>query len=186
MIRAVLAVSLSAALVAAVAPAIEDARAARTERLVERDLDRIERAAASLVHEDEPGARRTLTVSLPSESPTAAGVEFVAIGGLPADRVGADSADSNVLAYRITDGRRHVSRISTDVRTVGPEADHDDGAPLVLSGGETYRLVLRLDRREGASTVRVTARRFKSEDGTTPTHAGPPGTLRRDGPRLRL
>ena len=202
MLRTVLAVLLAAALISAANPALESARTTRTERLTAGELDRIETAARSLVREespaplDDPGPRRTLTVSLPGESPTAAPVEYVALGGLPDERSVeeasvADTAERDVFASRVGGGRRRVRRVGFDLAVAVP-ADGDstdenptdgdsgwkiepDAVPVVLRGGATYRLTLRLVRLDGRPTVLVTVRGFTSEDGTTPVHARPAG-----------
>ena len=123
MLRVVLGVALAVALVAAATPALEDARTDRTERLAERELGRVGTAAESLAREEAPGARRTLTLSLPADSPTAAPVAYVALGGLPADvsaveeSVVTDTAEGDVLAVRVAGGRRHVRRVGVDLKS---------------------------------------------------------------------
>lgn len=162
MLRLVLAVALAAALLAVVTPALEDARATRTERLTARELGRIESAAEALVHEESPGARRTLTVSLPARSPTAAPLAFASLGGIP-DRTAAgatsetaDTSGWDLLAYRIAGGSTVVRRVGVDLRVVRDgETVASDSRALVLSGGETYRLTLRLVRIRGRLTVVV-------------------------------
>lgn len=196
MIRVVLAVALATALVAAATPALEDARTVRTERLAERELGRVERAALTLAREEEPGARRTLTVSLPGGSPTEAPLALVALGGVPGGNGAADAATvdagtadtdrGDVFAYRAAGGQRRVRRVETDLRVVRDDpVPEPDAEPLVLAGGETHRLTLRLVRVGGRPTVLLAARRFKAEDGTTPAHAKPTGSTPR-GPRLRV
>lgn len=165
MLRVVLSVALAAALLAAVAPALDDARATRTERLTERELGRVETATLTLAREEEPGARRTLSVSLPSDSPTTAQLAFVALGGVPngvatPDGVGgerADTADGDVFAYRVAGGRTRVCRIEADLRVVREgEIVESDSRALVFRGDGTYRLRLRLVRVGDRPTVLVT------------------------------
>lgn len=79
MIRALLAVALAAALLAASLPAIESAAADRTAAELDRDAARLERAGASLLADDDPGARRVVTVSLPADSLVAVGVHAFAV-----------------------------------------------------------------------------------------------------------
>jgi hypothetical protein len=74
-IRALLAVALAAALLAASLPAVESAAADRTAASLDRDVDRLERAGESLLADDDPGARRVFTVSLPATSLASAGVD---------------------------------------------------------------------------------------------------------------
>lgn len=156
MLRVVLSVALAAALLAAVAPAIEDARTTRTERLTERELGRVETAALTLAREEESGARRILRISLPGDSPTTAQLAFVALGEVPDGEQKTDTAESDVFAYRVAGGRTHVCRIGADLRVVR-EGDivESDSRALVLRGGGTYRLRLRLVRLDGRPTVLV-------------------------------
>lgn len=157
MLRVILAVALAASLLAATAPALEDARAARTERLTARELGRVETAALTLAREEDPGARRTLRISLPGDSPTAASLAFVALGGPPDGTGRIDTADGDLFAYRVAGGRRHVRRIGADLRVVSDgELAESDSRALVLRGGETHRVVLRLARIDGRPTVVVT------------------------------
>lgn len=162
MLRLVLAVALAAVILAVVAPALQDARATRTERLTARELGRIESAAETLAHEESPGARRMLTVSFPARSPTAAPLAFASLGGVP-DRTAAgvtsrtaDSAEQDLLASQITGAKTVIRRVEVDMRVVRDgETAASDSQALVLAGGETYRLTLRLVRIRGRPTVIV-------------------------------
>jgi hypothetical protein len=167
-LRLVLAVALATSLVAVAAPAVEDARTTRSERLAERELDRVAATANALAREEDPGARRTLRVSLPGESPTEAPLAFVALGGLPGEagddglpgrsdeKSAVDTAERDVLAYRVADGRRRVLRVDVDLRVRrGDGSAPSDSRALVLRGGEIYRLTLRLVRFDGRPTVVV-------------------------------
>lgn len=167
MLRTVLAVALAVALLAVTTPALDDARSARTDRLTTRELDRVESAAMALVREEAPGARRTLTVSLPGRSPTAAQLAFVALGGVPEgtaaarakQAAGLDAAESDVVAYRLAGGRTRVRRLGVDLRIIREgTVVADDSQALVLHGGETYRLTLRLVRIDGRVVVTVAAK----------------------------
>ncbi|UPV73320.1 hypothetical protein M0R89_12275 [Halorussus limi] len=165
MLRLVLGVALAAALVAAVTPALDGARATRTERLAERELDRVAAAATTLAAEDAPGARRTLTVSLPARSPTSAPLAVVALGGVPDGELPegdpsavTDSAERDVFAFRVADAPRQVRRVGTDLRAVRDGAvAESDAAVLVLRGGKTYKVTLRLVPLDGRRTVVVSA-----------------------------
>lgn len=165
MLRAVLGIALAVALVAAATPALEDARTDRTERLTERELDRVGTAAATLAREEASGARRTLTLSLPTDSPTGTSLAYVALGGLPdgASEVGestaTDTAERDVLAFRVAGGRHHVRRVEADLRVVRDGTRSvEDSRPLVLRGGGTYEVTLRLVRLDGRRTVVVSIR----------------------------
>ncbi|UPV99350.1 hypothetical protein M0R88_12545 [Halorussus gelatinilyticus] len=158
-VRLVLAVALAAALIAAATPAIDSARTTRTERLAERDVDRVAEAATTLATEESPGARRTLAVSLPARSPTAAAV-VVAIGGVEGGERVEDSPRRDVLAFSVAGGPRRVRRVGTDLRVSrGGAVAGSDAAALVLRGGETYTVTLRLRRVDGRRTVVVSVER---------------------------
>lgn len=161
MLRLVLAVALASSLVAVATPALEDARTTRTERLTERELDRVATAAHSLVREEAPGARRTLKMSFPAESPTEAPLAFVALGGLPDEEASAvDTAGGDLLAYEVAGGRQRVVRVESDlwVRRNDGDSIPSDSRALVLRGGKTYRLTLELVRLDGRPTVLVMIR----------------------------
>ncbi|WP_135827953.1 DUF7311 family protein [Halorussus halobius] len=183
MLRLVLGVALAAALLGAVAPALEDARATRTDRLAARELDRVAAAAESLAREEAPGARRTLDLSLPGDSPTTAPLAFVALGGVPSgetapvDRRGARTDDERgVLAYRLAGGPVEVRRVGLDLRAGGDGTrGESDSRALVLRGGGTYHLTLRLVRNRGRPTVAVAVGRSVGR-ATTLARAKPPPT----------
>lgn len=198
MLRAVLAVALAAAILAATFPALDSARTTRAETLTATELDRVEATGESLVREedavalDAAGARRTLSVSVPDASPTSAAVAYVSLGGVPGDEPLADSvADGNasdLLAYRLAGGDRRVRQVGFDLRVVRNGRVLGDDRQLVLRGDDR-RLTFRLVRLDGRPTVLVgvgsrptvrtaglrtanrdDARNFKSENGTNPDH----------------
>jgi hypothetical protein len=168
-LRVVLGVALAVALLAAVTPALEDARADRTERLAERELNRVGTAAETLAREEAPGARRTLTVSFPSNSPTTVSLASVALGGVSdsSSAVGAravtdanataatDTAERDVLAFQIAGGPRHVHRVETDLRVVRANGGLGTDSQALLLGGGTYEVTLRLVRLEDRRIVVV-------------------------------
>ena len=90
MIRVVLTVLVAVALLAAAAPALEDARAATTVERLDTEVDRIERAVGDLtansvsVADPALAARTTLTVRVPSGFGAAPvdGVALVETGGV--------------------------------------------------------------------------------------------------------
>jgi len=139
-IRVVLAVLLTVALLAAVTPAIDEGRSARTATHLDRVTDRVERAARSLrAHEDPTrpsvaGARRIVRFRLPSRSWTAVGATLRIDG------------DRDLIGYRL-DGRRPNRRTirGVDLRT-------PDG-PVVFEGTGRYRLVLSLVRDDGVGVT---------------------------------
>lgn len=201
MLRVVLAVALAVALLAVVTPALEDARGERTRRLTARELDRVASAAQLLAREESPGARRTLAVSFPGESPTAAPIAFVSLGAVPNSTAcggvtPADTAASDVLAYRIAGGEHRVRRVGVDLRVVrGGQRVESDSQTLVLRGDETYRLVLRLVRIRGRLTVVVNVANSMPgselgkpppiQRGTAPTTSRDLGGLRTARPNRR-
>ncbi|WP_435116826.1 DUF7311 family protein [Halolamina sp. C58] len=139
MIRALLAVSLAAALLAASLPAVESAAADRTAAALDRDVDRLDRAAGSLLVADDPGARRVLTVTLPADSLVAVGVETFVVDCDPTCAVG----------YSLRNGASRTRRLSLPLATpdgavrFGTPGDHrlrlglahgDDGRVVTVRG----------------------------------------------------
>jgi hypothetical protein len=164
-LRAVLGVALAVALVAAATPALEDARTERTERLAERELSRVGTAAETLAREEAPGARRTLTLSFPDRSPTAARLDYVALGGLPSGASAVekssvtDTDERDVLAVRVAGGRRRICRVGVDLRVVRDGTRSTaDSRPLVRRDGGTHAVTLRLVRLDGHRVVVVSVR----------------------------
>ena len=140
MIRAVLAVLLTVALLAAVTPAVDEGRERRTAIHLDRAVDRIERAARSLhAHEDPTapgvaGARRLVGVHLPERSWTAVGARLWIDG------------ERDLIGYRLDGGRTRRTRLpGVDLRT-------PDGR-VVLDGGSRRRLELSLVRDDGVGVV---------------------------------
>ncbi len=137
MIRALLAVVLAAALLSASLPAVESAAADRTASALDREVDRIERAGASLLAEDDPGGRRVLSVSLPGGSLVAAGVDSLTIRCRP----------NCVVRYALDTGAVRTRRL--DARFVTPDGPVQFGTP-----GD-HRLVLRLAEGDEGPIVTV-------------------------------
>ncbi|MFB6102022.1 MAG: ABC transporter [Haloplanus sp.] len=140
MIRVALAVFLTVALLAAVMPALDEGRATRTAIHLDGVTDRIERAVHGLrAHEDPTppgvvGARRIVTVRLPTPSWTAVGATLRIDGAH--DRIG----------YRLDGRRPHRTTIrGVDLRT-------PDG-PLVVGSPGRHRLVVSLVRADGVGVV---------------------------------
>lgn len=137
MIRALLAVVLAAALLAASLPAVESAAADRTAASLDRDVDRFERAGASLLARDDVGARRVVTVSLPADSLSAVGVDAFTISCQP----------HCTARYTLDTGASRVHRLSLPLAT-------PDG-PVRLSRAGDHRLVLGLDGDNDSRVVTV-------------------------------
>ena len=132
-VRTLLSVVVAAALLGASLPALDDARTARTEQSMETTATRLAEAATTLASTDDPappdapGARRTLSVTVPSAGLDTARVDYLAVGGTP------NTAGPSTLTYRLSG--QSTQSVETGVRFVtGP-------SPLVLPPG---RHVLRL------------------------------------------
>ncbi|MHC3437318.1 DUF7311 family protein [Natrialbaceae archaeon A-gly3] len=151
MIRTILAVVLSVAIVALSVPAIDHGASVRTERTLEADLAAIDEEAAALLESEElpppgqPGPQRTVTVTLSGESLTTASVAYVAIGG---DRSTSD--DVLVVAYRLEGGPERTVHVDAPVRP-------DGGDPIVLRGSGEHDLRLTLEP-EGDERIIVVSR----------------------------
>lgn len=140
MIRTVLAVVLTVALLAAAIPAVNEGREARTATHLDGVTERVERAARSLLAHDDPtppdvaGARRVVDLRLPARSWTAAGATLRIDGA------------ADLIAYRVADGRpRRASLRGVDLRT--------PGGPVVLRASGRHRLALSLVRDDGIGVV---------------------------------
>jgi hypothetical protein len=142
-IRVVLAVLLTVALLSAVTPAVDEGRTARTAVHLDGITERVERAAASLrAHEDPTrpavaGARRIVRFRLPDRSRTAVGSRLWIDG------------ERDLIGYRLDGGRsRRTTLRGLDLRT-------PDG-PVSFDGSGQYRLVLSLvQSNEGGVEIAV-------------------------------
>jgi len=141
-VRLVLSVMLAVGLLAAVAPAVEEARRDRAVGAVEGDVAAIEAADRSLAATDEAtgadvaGARRVVTVRIPPRSATTARIRYVAIGSVPGRAV-ADSGDEDVVAVATDSREPRLLRVDADLRVDG----RDDRALLLREAGR-HRLLL--------------------------------------------
>lgn len=137
--RVLLAVTIATALLAVSLPAAEAVRTDRSAAAMDRTADRIDAAGHSLLAADEAeaGARRVVTVSLPSASLTAAGV----------DRFAVSCGEHCAVRYRLRGGTTHVHRAPIPLST-------PDGA-VAFSRSGTHRLVLGLTRENGRRVVTV-------------------------------
>jgi hypothetical protein len=139
-IRTVLAVCLTVALLAAVTPAVDEGRERRTAIHLDRAVDRIDRAVRSLQAHEDPtapgvaGARRIVGVRLPERSWTAVGARLWIDG------------ERDLIGYRLDGRRAHRTRLpGVDLRT-------PDGR-VVVEGGSRRRLELSLVRDDGVGVV---------------------------------
>lgn len=149
MIRLLLSATLAAALLAAALPAVDDARADRAATSLDADGERMVRAVESLAYGDDPTSslstapRRTVRVSVPARSWTAAGVSYVAVGGKPGE-----SGSRPVLTYALSGGRETERRLSLPVPLRTPDG------PVVLRGSGSHALSFSLlSRPEGPVVV---------------------------------
>ena len=150
MLRLVLAVAVSAALLGLAVPAIETAGTAHSETRVTDELDRLETTARTLTLRSDatphgPPARETTTLRLPARTWAHPGVTRLRFG-------------RNRVTWRVGD-RDPASRTLT-----GPLSGPPGG--LVLRDGGRVDLVL--VRRQGAVVVRRP--NFITRNATTPGH----------------
>lgn len=154
MIRLVLAVLLTATLLAIAVPAIDRGGVTNTEGLLDRQAAGIETAATSLVDEEDPppagvdGARRSLTVTLPADSITTAPVDRFEI-----HRVG---EEHSVIRFAVDGG--HVHTMHVDAPLVDAADPGSDTIALRGTGERTVVLTLTRDRASGAPIVELSRR----------------------------
>ena len=149
MIRLVVAAVLTVATFAAAVPAIDDARATRTDAVIQGTTDRLERAGQRLATTEdatetrELAATRVVTVGLPARSLTAAQPSFVAVGGPPGG-----PGNRSVITHAVSSTtRRHHLRLPVPVRTPnGPVVVREPGRHVVslalVSGPDGPELVV--------------------------------------------
>lgn len=137
--RVLLAVTLSAALLAVSLPVVETARTDRTTAKLDRAVERVNEAGSSLLAKDEAGAgaRRVVPISLPPASPTAAGVTRFIIS----------CHDACAIRYQLRSGTSHASRLSLPLST--------PAGNVVFSTPGTHRVTLGLERENGRRVVTV-------------------------------
>lgn len=165
MLRVVVSVVLALALLGISQPAIEQARETAAERAVVRELARVETAIAELRTEDavpygQPGARRVVTLSLPTRAFASAGVEYVSIGAPPDKR----SNDSDLLASRVSGRSPQAIRVEADLRVERSrgKARWLADEPVLIRTGGRVRLVLTPVRHEGKRIIVVQQGREES------------------------
>lgn len=156
MLRVVLAVVLSVALLGVAMPVVEDARAERTSHLVEGELSRLADRTVGLAGTEETGPggvpRRVVTLSLPAGGFGAAPIDYVAIGGVPDCGTPRDTDHGDVVAYRLQGGDVRVRHVPVDLRVVTEGRVRDDEDPLLLRGDARVTLSL-VDRRSGRTVL---------------------------------
>ncbi|WP_299266355.1 DUF7311 family protein [Halorientalis sp.] len=158
MLRAVVAVVLASALLAASLPGVELAAHQRSEAALTAETDRLRTAVADLKHREsavgaETGARRVVTVEIPARSRTVAGVTALAIGGVPG-RKEPDVRKAVDIAWRV-DGRDVTTRRLPGVRVVHYREGRVVDEPLVLEAPGEHRLALTRIERDGEHLIAV-------------------------------
>lgn len=146
MIRVVLAVALAAVLLGASLPAVDRARVAHTDAVLERESERLAAGITALADRSDPGGRWIVTVRVPGRSWGHAGGNLSVTGG---------------ITWRATGGHAGRERLSLPVF-----------GGLTLTAPGRHRLVVELVRRRGRIGVVVRKLDLKSEGATTTTHAG--------------
>jgi hypothetical protein len=148
-IRLVVAAALAVATLAMALPAIDDARATRTDAMIEGTADRLERAARTLATTEDAtptratAATRRVEFTFPGRSVAAARPAFVAVGG-PPDGPG----NRSTVTYAVSSPtHRHHLRIPVPVRTPdGPVVFREPGRHAVelalVRGGDGPELVI--------------------------------------------
>jgi hypothetical protein len=154
-IRLVVAAVLIVATLAAALPAIDDARATRTDAEIERAVDRLERAGAHLAASEdatptrEQAATRRLEFAIPAASLTTARPSFVAVGGRPGG-----PGNRSVVTYAVASSPTRLRGLAlpVPVRTPnGPVVFRERGRHAVSLSlvGETGRPALVVERDSG-------------------------------------
>ncbi|MFB6069611.1 MAG: hypothetical protein ABEJ76_01200 [Halanaeroarchaeum sp.] len=151
-VRVVLAVLVAAALIAAAAPAIGDARDGVATADVQREAHEVADAVATLSRRNDPvprgvpGSRRILTVDPPSGT-------RVGIGGVPSAKP-ADGDGTDVVSWVSRSGATGLERLPVDARAVGSRGVLADDRGIVIR--ERSRLRLAYVLVDGEPTVTLT------------------------------
>ena len=143
-VRVVLAVMLTAALLAVATPAMADAGATRADSAMDRQLTALSADLGTMVETDDPtagpGARHVAELRLPGRSLTSAAVtelRFVTREGVA------------LAAWRVgDDARSHARLAGVPVRTVG-------SGPLTIRESGSHRLVFELRSESGEPVLTV-------------------------------
>ncbi|MFB6129699.1 MAG: hypothetical protein ABEJ28_02645 [Salinigranum sp.] len=163
MIRAVTAVLLAVALLAAVQPAVDAARARRTASALRTETTRLERAARALVDREDPtpagvvGARRTVSIRVPRRGLAAAGVSSVRIGAPPNATSRGPAASvartNDAVTYELSGGS------SATIWVEGVDLRTPDG-PVTFEAPGRHRVSLTLVGDPAGGHEAVAVRRF--------------------------
>lgn len=135
MLRVVLAVAMTATLLAVGLPAVETARVQYSDERIDAELDRIDAAATTLRERNDPpppgsaGPRRTVTLALPENAWSTAAVEHLTLDARNA------TASYTPVRWRVSGGTRQTQRLHSVFET---------GGLLQIRSGGRHRLVLQL------------------------------------------
>lgn len=141
MIRYVLAVLLTLAILGLAGFALEDAAGERTERELQSEIAAVEAAAIDLEAAEElspaghPNPRRVVEFTVPTRSSTGVGVDHLEIEPV--------AADASVARYVLADGTR--GRAILEARIVARDPTANRTTEIGWSGTRSLRLVLRPD-----------------------------------------
>lgn len=143
-LRLLVAVALTTALVAVAVPAITLGSADRTDGVIERQLTELERELSAMTDTDDPtagpGARHVTELRLPERSLTTAGVR----------RLRFHSREGVALAsWRVGDSATGKTRIA------GVPVQADGGESLTLREAGTHRLAFELQTRANRPVLTV-------------------------------
>lgn len=140
MIRAVLAVCLAVALLGVAVPAVENASRDHSASVADAELDRLRATLADLAATDDalpahsPGARRLVTLRIPTPDLAAAPLAYLAVGGVPEAASGESTPEApDRLAYRLRGGEPRTVSVPVDLHTPGED-------PLVLRSPGRHRV----------------------------------------------
>jgi hypothetical protein len=154
MLRAVVAVTLAAALLGTTLPAVETAQRERTATHVAGEVDQLTTAIADLRAREQAvaaqGARRVVSVRVPQRDWDHAGVDYLIIGGAPGG--GTTARNGPAIAWRVSGGTERQRRLpGASVEAVATPCDR----PLVVREAGRHRIVLSLVWRDGERRVLV-------------------------------
>lgn len=164
MIRYVVAILLTIAIVSIAAPAVDQAAIASSERVLSTNAAEIDRAATSLVKSEDvppdgyPAPRRIVTVSLPAETETS-----VSVSRFEIERV---TDAHTAITYRVSGGETHVVTVDAPIVHATPRENRS----LELGGSGVKSLVFTLEVDQRGDPV-VVVTRDSASDRTVRTTA---------------
>ncbi|QCC48286.1 DUF7311 family protein [Halobellus limi] len=151
MIRLVVAAVLTVATLSAALPAVDDARATRTDADLAGSIDRIERAGRSLATSEDAtptrayAATRRVAFRTPDASLTTARPAFVAVGGRPGG-----PGNRSVVAYAVGTSPTRLRGVSLPIPVSTPDG------PVVFTAPGRHAVDVALVRDGGRPTLVVT------------------------------